>query len=106
MPLSVFLSSEVGSADGFCLSEPVPSWLSFEGLSTVMGDGVELLVFSPELLTPPAALVVDDVVDVEVAAPATPADDEVAVLVGDDEEPAMSAEGDLIDAERPEPLGV
>lgn len=45
MPLkAVFLSSDDGNPDGFCLNEPVPSWLSFEGLITEEAEGeVELV---------------------------------------------------------------
>ena len=94
IPLSVFLSKAVGSAEGFCLSEPVPRLLSFDGLITEAEEGVELLVtVSPELL-PPAVL---EMVEVDVAA--------VVEDVG--EELGAKMEGDLIEDDRPlEPLGV
>lgn len=84
----VFLSREVGKADGFCLNEPVPSWLSFEGLITREDGDIE---FDSVL----AAL---ELVEVDVAA----VDDEV-----DDDEPAACTEGDLINERTPlETLGV
>lgn len=43
IPLNVFLSNDVGNADGFCLRDPVPNWLNFEGLITEL-DGDELFV--------------------------------------------------------------
>lgn len=104
MPLIFLVSKEaVGKAEGFCLNEPVPIVLSFEGLITEeAAEGVvELLLGSAALLTDAVAFEVDDVVEVDVAA-AVP--DEEAV---EDEEPAVSTEGDLIEEDRPlEPLGV
>lgn len=99
MPLSVFLSSAVGSAEGFCLSEPVPRLLSFEGLMTEAVEGaLEASGVSLEAL-PPAVLEVDDVVDVDVAA--------AFEDVGEEDEPATRTEGDLMEDERAEeePLG-
>ncbi len=102
MPLSVFLSSAVGSAEGFCLSEPVPRLLSLDGLITEAAEGVEARGVSLEALPPPTVLEVDEVVDVEVAA--------AFEEVGEEDEPGTKTEGDLIDEERPpppppEPLG-
>lgn len=90
IPLIVFLSSDVGNADGFCLSEPVPSWLSFEGLMPSDNGDVELV----------SVFEVPEVVEVEVAA--------VTDEGVDDDEPAVAcAEGDLISERAPlEPLGV
>lgn len=95
----MFLSSAVGSAEGFCLSEPVPRLLSFEGLITEAVEGAfEARGVSLETL-PPAVLEVDEVVDADVAA--------AFEDVGEEDEPATKTEGDLIDEERAEvePLG-
>lgn len=112
MPLNVFLiNAAVGNADGFCLKDPVPKLVSFDGLITETVDGVILLllrllfVSAPTKLLPPAALDVDEVVD-DVDA-ATAAVVEIEDVVVEFAEPAANTEGDFIETDRPlELLGV
>ncbi|KAH9426667.1 hypothetical protein DERP_002766 [Dermatophagoides pteronyssinus] len=44
IPLNVFLSNDVGNADGFCLNEPVPNWLNFDGLIIEFDESLAFVI--------------------------------------------------------------